>query len=236
MDFPLTIDINRLLGGGPLMKYNNKGYARIGVMPRYGDANSIQWFEVKPNCTFHIINSFEDGHELSILQIEILQVVVWGCRALDSLIPHPKLNNFESFSRCYEWRLNLQTGEVKEKDLTGGKVQYMDFPMINPNFLGIKNRYGYTQVVDPIASSTAGSVPKYGGLAKLYFEKPGLVKQREEQDEEAIRVEYHMFEKNVFCTGAAFVPKIDGVEEDEGWIITFVHNEDTGISQVRSIL
>lgn len=42
-----------------------------------------------------------------------------------------------------------------------------------------------------------------------------------------------MFEKNVFCTGASFVPKNGGVEEDDGWVITFVHNEDTGISQVR---
>lgn len=33
-------------------------------MPRYGDADSIQWFDVKPNCTFHIINCFEDGDEV----------------------------------------------------------------------------------------------------------------------------------------------------------------------------
>lgn len=48
-----------------LIKYNKEDYARIGVMQRYGDANSIKWFEVEPNCTFHIINSFEDGHEAS---------------------------------------------------------------------------------------------------------------------------------------------------------------------------
>lgn len=41
-----------------------------------------------------------------------------------------------------------------------------------------------------------------------------------------------MFEKNTFCTGAVFVPKEGGTEEDDGWIITFVHNEDTNISKV----
>lgn len=41
-----------------------------------------------------------------------------------------------------------------------------------------------------------------------------------------------MFEKNTFCTGSAFVAKQGAVEEDDGWIITFVHNEDTNISQV----
>nr|GEZ87845.1 carotenoid 9,10(9',10')-cleavage dioxygenase 1-like [Tanacetum cinerariifolium] len=39
LDFPLTLDIKRLANGGPLMKYDKYGYASIGVMPRYGDAN-----------------------------------------------------------------------------------------------------------------------------------------------------------------------------------------------------
>lgn len=41
-----------------------------------------------------------------------------------------------------------------------------------------------------------------------------------------------MLKENTFCTGASFVPKDGGIEEDDGWIITFVHNEDTNISQV----
>lgn len=53
-----------------------------------------------------------------------------------------------------------------------------------------------------------------------------------------------MFEDNTFCTGAAFVPKQSGTstsstleeEEDDGWVITFVHNEDTNISQVCNSL
>ena len=43
-----------------------------------------------------------------------------------------------------------------------------------------------------------------------------------------------MFEDKTFCTGATFVPKQGGLEEDDGWIITFVHNEDTNISQVNT--
>ncbi|RDX64863.1 Carotenoid 9,10(9',10')-cleavage dioxygenase, partial [Mucuna pruriens] len=162
LDFPVIVDLNRLLRGGPLIKYDKEKYARIGIMPLYGDANSIQWFEVEPNCTFHIINSFEDGDE----------VVLWGCRALDSIIPGPEdgLNESKLFSRCYEWRLNMKSGEVKEKYLTGPE-QFMDFPVINASFTGIKNRYGYTQVVDPTASYAA-DIPKYGALAKLYFGEP----------------------------------------------------------------
>ncbi|KAH7524180.1 hypothetical protein FEM48_Zijuj06G0091800 [Ziziphus jujuba var. spinosa] len=245
LDFPLTIDIMRLVGGGPLIKYNKEGYARIGIMPRYGDANSICWFKVEPNCTFHILNSFEDGDE----------VVVWGCRALEAIIPGPDmgLDKFDwycrgfkpighgeenvdasagdgsLFTRCYEWRLNMKTGQVTERNLTGTEFS-MDFPMINGNFTGLKNRFGYTQVVDSIASSTSGML-KCGGLAKLHFEEP----DRKRKFEGAIEVEYNMFEKNSFCSGAAFVSKKGGVEEDDGWIITFVHNEDTNLSQVYVI-
>ncbi|KAK7410378.1 hypothetical protein VNO78_01113 [Psophocarpus tetragonolobus] len=228
LDLPLIVDSNRLLRGGPLIKYDKEKYARIGTMPLYGDANSIQWFEVEPNSTFHFINSFEDDHE----------VVLWGCRALVSIIPGPEdgLNESTLFSRCYEWRLNMKSGEVKEKYLTGPE-QFMDFPVINGSYTGIKNRYGYTQVVDPIASYAA-DIPKYGALAKLHFGEQCSefsAGAPETQEEKFIKVEYHGFERNVFCTGSAFVPKEGGLEEDDGWIITFVHNEDTGISQVHII-
>ncbi|MBA0810606.1 hypothetical protein Gohar_002580, partial [Gossypium harknessii] len=67
MDHPLLIDLNRLVRGSSLMKYEKEGYARIGIMPRYGSADSIQWFKVKPNCTFHLFNCFEDGDEVKTM-------------------------------------------------------------------------------------------------------------------------------------------------------------------------
>ncbi|CAK7337629.1 unnamed protein product [Dovyalis caffra] len=249
MDFPLTIDLHRLLKGGPLIKFNQSEYARIGIMPRYGDAESIKWFHVASNCTFHLLNCFEDGD----------QIVIRACRALDSIIPGPDMgvNKFEWFSsrlkyvesvdeytnseegslftRCYEWRLNMETEDVKERYLTGTEFS-MDFPMINGDFTGVKNKYGYAQVIDSSASSESG-MAKYGSLAKLYFEEPETDKtnSKEDQSEELIKVEYHKFEHNTFCTGAAFVPKLGSQEEDNGWIITFVHNEDTKMSKAYII-
>ncbi|KAA8525262.1 hypothetical protein F0562_007117 [Nyssa sinensis] len=87
----------------------------------------------------------------------------------------------------------------------------------------------------PSRSSTSG-MAKYGGLAKLFLEESELgFSQRERQSKDFIKVEYHKFEENTFCSGAAFVSKPGGLEEDDGWIITFVHNEDTNISQVYII-
>ncbi|XP_022731766.1 carotenoid 9,10(9',10')-cleavage dioxygenase 1-like [Durio zibethinus] len=251
MDHSLSIDLNRLVLGGQLVKYEKEGDARIGVMPRYGEADSIQWFEVKRNCTFHLFNCFEDDDE----------VVMWGCRALDSVIPGPDQgdNKFDWFSkkfrsvtstdegsteavsedqlvfpRPYEWRMNMRTGDIKERNLTGSEFP-MDFPIINKACVGVKNKYGYCQVRDCIASSASG-MAKYGGLAKLYFEEQNTeLSLREKQVEGLIKVEYYMFEENTFGTGAAFVPKEGSAEEDDGWVITFVHNEDANISQALII-
>ncbi|KAI4380898.1 hypothetical protein MLD38_007035 [Melastoma candidum] len=241
MDPPLTIDLNRLIRGGPLIRFNKGEYARIGVMPHYGDVKSVHWFSVESYCGFHVFNCFEEGDE----------VIVWGCRALESMIPGPEygFDKFEWFSKrfcppsgstqapavaeegsfsshVFEWRLNLRTGEVEERNLTGTDSS-VEFPMINGAFTGLKNKYGYAQLVDSLASSKAG-LPKYGGLVKLYFEEQCTFVGCDS----TIKVEYHKFDDNVFCTGAAFVPKVDGTVEDDGWIITFVHDEIRDISQV----
>lgn len=150
-----------------LIKYDKGDSARIGVMARYGDADSVRWFSVESHCTFHIVNSFEDGDEaiqktiaiplifiqpflVDLLSLNLIfllinqeQVVIRGCRALDSIIPGPNqgLNkpnensislakDEDLFTRVYEWRLNMETGEVKEKNLTGMDF-CMDFPLIN---------------------------------------------------------------------------------------------------------
>lgn len=45
------------------------------------------------------------------------------------------------------------------------------------------------------------------------------------------RMQYHWLGKDQFCSGAAFVPRVGGSHEDDGWIISFIHNEKTKTSQ-----
>jgi carotenoid cleavage dioxygenase-like enzyme len=47
-----------------LIQFEKESYARIGVMPRYGDADSAVWFDVEPFCMFHLVNCFEEGDEV----------------------------------------------------------------------------------------------------------------------------------------------------------------------------
>ncbi|KAK9130625.1 hypothetical protein Sjap_011112 [Stephania japonica] len=213
--------------------------SRIGVMARYGDAESIIWFQVQNHCTFHLINSFEDGDE----------VVVRGCRTTGSFIPGPsyktdeyqwyqrayRYTSIESegfdpsvdsaiFPRPYEWRLNLKTQKVTEAFLTGTEYA-MDFPTMNSNFLGYKNKYAYTQVLDSAVSSKSG-MPNFKMFAKLSFD------EKEKGNGQFIKEEYHRLEEGTFCSGLQFVGKPGGVDEDDGWLVCYVHDERRNVSQV----
>lgn len=61
-------------------------------------------------------------------------------------------------ARPYKWWLNMRTGQVKEKNLTVNTEISMDFPMISLDFVGLRNKFGYTQVVDYVSSSSSGDL------------------------------------------------------------------------------
>ncbi|KAK1631155.1 hypothetical protein QYE76_005470, partial [Lolium multiflorum] len=204
MDMPLTLDPKRILRAGSLIDYEKETYARIGVMPRNGDAESVLWFHVEPFCTMHLVNCFEEGDE----------VVVRGFRVPASIIMGPTLDciddpsaqdlNEEYFSRLYEWRLNLQSKASKGRWLTGTDIA-LEFPVINEKYVGLHHRYAYVQVVDVQASFAGGSGtvrPKFGGLAKLHLDQ-----EMKEPGGDVINVEFHHLERNQFCSGATFVAK-----------------------------
>lgn len=232
MDMPLTLSACRILRAATFIDYENESYARIGVMPRYGDAESVIWFAVEPFCTLHLVNCFEEGDE----------IIVRGFRVPASIIMGPTLQcneesgdqelNEEYFSRLYEWTLNLKSRAVTGKWLTGTDVA-LEFPVINDKYVGLHHRYAYAQVVDVQGSLTGGCGtvrPKFGGFAKLYLDQ-----KRKESGQVQINVEYHHLGRNQFCSGATFVPNVNAVHEDDGWIISFVHDEGTNISQAHII-
>nr|CAB3467124.1 unnamed protein product [Digitaria exilis] len=189
MDYPLRFGISRVFLQKPFIENDMNGKSRIGVMPRFGDAESIRWFDVENHCSYHLFNCFEDGDE----------VIVRGCRLLGSIIPSGRHRVDKS-----KW-LNLESGETNEGYITSEEVA-MDFPVINEKFIGIRHKYGYAQVADSLATSKTGLF-KFNMIAKLNFDMPDKVSNYNES----------------------------GVDEDDGWVVTYVHDERTNISQVYII-
>ncbi|XP_052164052.1 carotenoid 9,10(9',10')-cleavage dioxygenase 1-like isoform X3 [Oryza glaberrima] len=234
MDMPLTMNLSRILQGAPFLDYEAESYARIGVMPRYGDADSVIWFDVEPFCTIHLVNCFEEHNEVVMRGFRVPGSILMGPTVLEHSVDEEPANqglNEEYFSRLYEWRLNMKSMSVIEKYLTGAGID-MEFPVINDKYVGLNHKYAYAQVVDSQGSLAGGCGivrPKFGGFAKLYLE------DKIKPCQDLINVEYHHLGRNKFCSGATFVPKVNGANEDDGWIISFVHDEEINNSQAHII-
>ncbi len=105
--------------------------------------------------------------------------------------------------------MNLKTGKWKEKQLDNLAAEY---PIVNENFLGRKIRYGY--------------------LSKVVIEREysfdGIIKYDFKQG----KSEIHQFSSGRYNGAAAFAPRKEATVEDDGWLLTFVSDENTETSEL----
>lgn len=132
LDLPVTFSVKLALAGAALpYGWNPRHPARVGLLPRNGDAGDIRWFSVDPCFVFHTANAYdlEDGGA-------ILDVVVHG-RMFDRSRQGPEQQDV-SFER---WKLNAQTGRV-ERTVLSREAQ--EFPRHDERRSGEPYRYAYT--------------------------------------------------------------------------------------------
>ena len=103
----------------------------------------------------------------------------------------------------HEWRFNQKTGQVKEKRLCDLPSE---FPRVNEQYLGQKIRYGYS------GKMAASSEPKFEGVIKHDLERGDYT--------------VHDFGHQKYGGEAVFAPNPEGKNSDEGWLLTFVHDEE----------
>lgn len=136
LDLPVTFSLTRLLAGQPILGFEPKNGARVGVMPRSGKGGEVKWFTVSSCYVFHVLNAYDDGDE----------VVLLACRMPSfptEITPPEKLSEKEmkeSGAILYRWRFDLKTGGVKEQALDDVAA---DFPRVNEALTGRKTQFGY---------------------------------------------------------------------------------------------
>ncbi len=203
LDVPLTVSLRRLLRGQPLFKFEPERGARFGVLPRYGREQEIKWFEVSPCFVFHTLNAYEDGDE----------VVLLACRTKgfpDSFfMPQTGKVGDAPISKEFapvmcRWRLNLKNGSAREEVVDDVPT---DFPRVNDGLVGSQTQYGY-----------ALNVREYNELLKYDFGQG--------------RSERHCHGKMRIGGEGVFVPRTNARTEDDGWLVTYVHDEETGTSEL----
>ncbi|KAL5543568.1 hypothetical protein UlMin_007352 [Ulmus minor] len=221
MDLPLYFRPKEMVKDKKLLfTFDATKKARFGVLPRFAkDDLLIKWFEL-PNCfIFHNANAWEEEDE----------VVLITCRLqnpdLDMVSGEvkEKLGNFSN--ELYEMRFNMNTGLATQKKLSESAVE---FPRVNESYTGRKQRYVYGTRIDGIATVT--------GIVK--FDLHAEPESGKKIIEVGGNVEgLYDLGPGRFGSEAIYVPKVPGVtsEEDDGYLIFFVHDENTGKSAVHVI-
>lgn len=202
LDLPVTFDLDAVMKGADPLNWDPENGARIGVIPRYGKNEDVQWFNIEPCMIFHIMNAYEEGDE----------IVLDASRLKSSSV----LRDIEDAAsaddqkgRLHRFRLNLKTGDVIEQPIHD---EPCDFLRINMSYVGKKNRYGYG------ARFNANTgMPKFDGVLKF--------------DREANSYEILELEEGCFAGEAVFAPRNNSQSEDDGYLVFFVQNENTGSSE-----
>jgi carotenoid cleavage dioxygenase len=170
---------------------------RYGVIPRHGVGADVRWFECEPCYMLHVVNCYEEGD----------WVVMIGCRTGDpSLKPDPQdgklaamLSGLKIHASLYRWRLNVVTGDVEEGPLDD---LFAEFPTTTGAWLGRKKRYSYHQVIPHEIPATFEALVKYDleqGTRERFDYGPGI-----------------------YGSEAPFAPREGGVEEDDGYVVSFM--------------
>jgi carotenoid cleavage dioxygenase len=135
MDLPLTISLRTVMSGhGFPYRWNPSHPARIGLLPREGEAEDIIWVPMSPCFVFHIANAHDLPDGRVALDVIAYDVMFAGGDSLD-----------ESARRFERWIVCAETGTVQRETLDGAR---QEFPRIDERRTGLPYRYAYT-LADP---------------------------------------------------------------------------------------
>ncbi|MBD3883986.1 carotenoid oxygenase family protein [Phormidium tenue FACHB-886] len=207
MDLPLTFRLERLQRGEPAFAFERDRPSRFGILPRHGDSQTIRWFEA-PSCyVFHTLNAYEAGDEIVLLACRTNSTSVLGASPSSHEGDNRQIQ--DDTPQLYRWQFNLKTGKVQEQPLDDRSCE---FPRINEQYLGRPIRYGYA------GNSAPTAMPKFDGLLKFDLDNQ--------------HVQMHPFGTGRYGGEGVFVPRPEAIAEDDGWLMTFVHDETQDKSEL----
>jgi carotenoid cleavage dioxygenase-like enzyme len=213
-DLPLFHDVELLKKTKHrILSFHRDMPARFGIIPRYGRADQIKWFEAEPCYILHVINAWEEGDWVH-------QVC---CRQAN---PDPKrdkadgpLASMMAYRRrvhqLHRWSFNMVTGEVRETPVDDLNTE---FPRINPLRMGKKSRLAFNQFLPlPQADgSISGRCQTFDALIRY--------------DTETGARQRYDYGDGVFGNEAPIAPKRGATAasaEDDAYAVTFVTDTNT---------
>jgi carotenoid cleavage dioxygenase len=181
--------------------------SRFGIVPRHG--GEVRWFEAAPTYVLHWLNAYEDGDE--IVLDGYFQENPTPRPLEDAPEGHGHLMAYldeHSFRpKLHRWRFNLTTGETTERHLD---ERILEFGMFNQAYAGRPYRYAYSTTAKP-----------------GWFLFNGFVKH----DLETGMSWSLPLEPGRYASEAPFAPRVGAVDEDDGYLVSFIIDENRGTSE-----
>ncbi|KAK9935515.1 hypothetical protein M0R45_022616 [Rubus argutus] len=202
-DIQIEMNPMKMIGGGSLVGLDHSKVPRIGIIPRYAkDDSEMRWFEVPGFNTMHTINAWDEDDAVVMVAPNIQS-------------PEHTLDRMElSHALVEKVRIDLNAGIVSRQPIS---TRNLDFGVINLAYQGKKNRFVYAAVGDPM--------PKISGVVKLDVSSG--------EHNESI-VASRMYGPDCLGGEPFFVarePDNLEAEEDDGYVLSYVHDEKTGESR-----
>ena len=202
-DLPVVFDFEMAKAGRAMpFRWDDDYVPRVGLMPRSGTAEDTVWLEVEPCYVFHPLNAYDDGDA----------VVVDVAR-------HPTMfrgdldDNSDGPPALVRWRLDPVAGTVTSEVLDD---RPQEFPRINEQRTGLPHRFGYTAGL---------GVRELGGGNDL---TTSVIKH---DLHTGVSVAHDMGQGRT-AGEFVFVSAADARNEDDGWLMGFVHDAHTDLSSL----
>jgi carotenoid cleavage dioxygenase len=183
--------------------------SRFGVIPRHGRSEELRWFEAAPTYVLHFLNAYEMGSE-----------IVMDGYFQENPTPRPRAEAPSGYShmmayldehafrpKLHRWRFDLRTGRTREEPLDD---RILEFGVINQQYTGVQNRYVYSTRTKP------------GWFLFTGFVKHDLASGQSWEVN---------LGPNRYASEAPFAPRLGARDEDDGYLVSFVTDENSGTSE-----
>lgn len=208
-DFPTFWDKELLKKNIHAVRLHAGVPSRFGVIPRHGRTEDLRWFEAEPTYVLHFMNAYEDGDELIMdgyfQENPIPSALKTAQKGYEHMSAYLDEHSFRS--KLHRWRFDLRTGKTREERLSD---RIVEFGMINQRQAGRKYRYVYSTTAKP-----------------GWFLFNGIVKHDLQTGQEWSLP----MGENRYASEAPFAPRLGAKDEDDGYLISFVTDENTKTSE-----
>ncbi|MEE4199442.1 carotenoid oxygenase family protein [Erythrobacter sp.] len=208
-DMPLFWDADLLQRDIHAARLHEGVPTRFALIPRRGRADDIRWFEAAPTYVLHWTNAYEDGEEVVLegyFQDKPMPDPLEEAGEYSHMMAYVDEHSFQS--RLHRWRFDLATGETREERLSD---RICEFGTINPDYLMRANRYVWSTTTRP-----------------GWFLFDGYVRHDTKTGEEQV----YRLPDGVYASESPMVPRKNASAEDDGYLVTFLIDENTQSSQL----